>query len=174
MCRVDVVHNPCMLQVCSGYGMSQVNDHVHVLAAVCLSGYLYAYTSLQPSHVCSVDMFVYLFVSLSLQSERTRSQSGMVTTLLCFGMSLKIGTGRWTGMGKTILVYAKLVKQMWARMRYMNRQWIGCMMSMVCLFGNPFPQNFKEVTDQSSLLNTGTLLSASPVKICFIPLHPTC
>ena len=40
------------------------------------------------------------------------------------------------------------------------------MMSMVCLFGNPFPQNFKEVSDQSSLLNTGTLLSASPVKIC--------
>ena len=38
------------------------------------------------------------------------------------------------------------------------------MMSTVCLFGNPFPQNFKEVTDQSSLLNTGTLLSAS---VCF-------
>ena len=41
-----MVHNPCMLQVCSGYGMSQVNDHVHVLSVVCLSGYLYAYTSL--------------------------------------------------------------------------------------------------------------------------------
>ena len=139
---------------------------------VCLGTFMLIQACSQVMSVQSICLCTFLS-HCRCRVKEPKAKVGWWPLYFALGWAWRLGQGGGRGWGKQFLC----TQRWWNRC---GREWGTWIVSgwgawcqwCVCL-EILFPKT-SEVIDQSSLLNTGTLLSASPVKICFIPLHPIC